>query len=66
MYENEFELVTKYKAKGYKFLGDVMFNHEAVLAYNKSKNKEEHRIGRSYDFIVMHDLKACCTIDSSD
>lgn len=66
MYDDEFQLSSQYNKKGYKDLGCVLFNQKACEAYNQSINKEEHKIGKCYYFIVMHDLKAYCTVDSSD
>lgn len=66
MYEDHDALEREWKSKGYKNLGEVNWRDEAVLAWNKSTNKESHAIGRCYEFIILHDLKAFVTVDSSD
>ena len=66
MYEDKYQLTREYEKKGYKDLGKLGWNEKATNAYCQSKDKQEYPIGRNYDLIVMHDLKAFCTVDSSD
>lgn len=66
MYEDHDALEREWKSKGYKNLGEVNWREEAVHAWNLSTNKESHLIGRCYEFIILHDLKAFVTVDSSD
>ena len=62
-YEN---LCTHYQSKGYKFVGSVNFDTKAVEAYQKSKNKQEHKIGCCEYLIACHDLKVFMLMDSGD
>lgn len=64
---NNFEnLSSYYQSQGYKFLGSVIFNSEAVEAYQKSQDRQEHKIGRCEYLIACHDLKVFFIMDSGD
>lgn len=63
---NEEQLKKHYKSQGYKDFGCVNISQKAYEACQKSKNKQEHKIGRCEYLIACHDLKVFVTVDSSD
>lgn len=63
---DEYNLKKYYKSIGYKDLICANTRLDAQEAYQKSKNKQEHKIGRCYYLIACHDLKVFFTVDSGD
>lgn len=63
---DEIQLRNHYQSLGYKFVGSLNFQSAAVDAYQKSKNKQEHKIGRCEYLIACHDLKVFMLMDSGD
>ena len=63
---NENELRKHYDTQGYAYLGYVNINQKALDAYQQSKNKQEHKIGRCEYLIACHDLKVYVKVDSGD
>ena len=63
---NELELIKHYTSQGYKNLGCVNLSIKAQEAHQKSKNRQEHKIGRCEYLIACHDLKVFVTMDCSD
>ena len=63
---DETQLKKEYEAKGYRDLGSVNTKLDTARAVQNSKDKEWIKIGRNYDLVVCHDIKAFATIDSGD
>ena len=60
------QLTKYYKSIGYENYGCVNISKKASDAYQKSKNHQEHKIGRCEYLIACHDLKVFVTVDCSD
>ena len=63
---DEYTLTRYYERIGYKNLDSANLRLDAQEAYQKSKDKQEHKIGRCYYLIACHDLKVFFTVDSGD
>lgn len=63
---DEKHLTYYYQSQGYKDLGCINISKKASDAYQKSKDRQEHQIGRNYYLIACHDLKVFMTVDSGD